>query len=135
MSKESTLDNLRAQMQQIVKTNPAPAFNATDRDISLFEDDLREAEVTTPASIAFSELSADLTDYLFNADHQFYGRDYQLSWQRQSENGFWTLMVLNTKSSGKRRLIECPELMKQQVGPFLQVFAQKIADSFNREVE
>lgn len=131
MTKDATLANLREQMQQIVKTNPAPAFNPVDRDIVLFEDDLREAEVVTQACIAFSELAPELESHLFNSDHKFYGRDYQLSWRRFSENGPWTLVVLNTKSTGKRRLLDCPQEMKQQISPFLSVFAQKIAESLS----
>lgn len=135
MSKDTTLANLREQMQQIVKANPAPAFNAIDRDIALFEDDLREAEIVTNASIAFGELNSELNDFLFNADHQFYGRDYQLCWQRHSENGVWTLLVLNTKSSGKRRLLDCPNVMKEQLSPYLDVFARKMANLIKSELE
>lgn len=126
MSDHSQLEALREQMGKIIKDNPAPPNSPTNRAIALFEDDLRESGIQIEASIAFSELGSHLIEFCFNSEHGFYGRDYQLSWEKQKS--VWSLFVLNTKSTGKRRLLDCPEGMKVKILDTLETFASKMAE-------
>lgn len=120
------LEALRAQVSQIMRENPAPKASASDRVIALFEDDLREAALRIVCEISFSELDEALGAICFNQQHEFYGRDYRLLWQESSANAPWSLYVLNQKSGGKRRLLDCPDSMKIALCPHLSLFGAKI---------
>lgn len=128
MNDKLSLDELRAQAEQIVRDNPAPPNCIEDRKIVLFEDELRESGLRFKVEISFSELSPQLVPIIFNQEHDFRGEHYCLIWSRiKPESGLWSLMVLNQKSSGVRRLLDCPLTMKQQLLPFLEVLAVKIS--------
>ncbi len=129
---QSKLDELRAQMEQIVKLNPAKAFDVYERQIAIFEDELREAAVRVKSEIAFSELDPQLATVCFNQEHAFMGADYRLCWEAVSDGGVWALFVLNQKSGGKRLLLDCPGPMKQLLASKLSLFANKIAAQFNQ---
>lgn len=136
MKDSSTLEELRAKAAQIMRENPAPASVPEDRQIILFEDELREANVLINAAISFSELDPTLHDHLFNSQHGFTGALYLLSWEPiKAGASAWALMVQNQKSSGKRRLLDCPLEMKQVIVPMLSTFAMKIAAQFKPEIE
>lgn len=136
MKDSSTLEELRAKAAQIMRENPAPASVPEDRQIILFEDELREASVLVNAAISFSELDTSLHDHLFNSQYGFIGAHYLLSWEPvKAGASAWALMVQNQKSTGKRRLLDCPAEMKQVIVPKLSIFAMKIAAQFKPETE
>ncbi len=132
MTSNETLLSLKEKINQIVKDNPAQAMSKSDKDIFLFEEELRELGLTFPIETSFTQLDESLESHLFNQQHQFSGKDYLLKWDiRVKSNSTWGLLVLNQKSQGQKSLLECPQEMKEKLIPLLPVFAKKIAIILN----
>lgn len=128
MSDKTELAALRNQIAEVIQKNPAPKMTREDREIALFEDDLREAGLNLRVDMAFGELDESLASVVFNSEHNFLGRDYILVWDRPTpQSKSYHLLVLNHKSTGMRRLSECPLAMKTQLLPFLHTFAVKVS--------
>tara|TARA_R110000868_G_scaffold61524_1_gene186930 strand:- start:43000 stop:43407 length:408 start_codon:yes stop_codon:yes gene_type:complete len=128
LSEKENLDFLRQQMAKVIHDNPAPKMNREDREIALFEDELRESGLNFRVEMAFSELDSSLESVVFNTEHGFAGRDYLLIWDKQLASAkAYHLLVQNQKTSGCRRLLECPDSMKNQLLGFLHTFAVKIS--------
>ncbi len=128
MTSNETLLSLKEKINQIVKDNPAPSMSKIDKEIFLFEEELRELGLTMIVEANISELDQNLADHVFNQQHNFIGKDYLLKWDiRVKNNSTWGLLVLNQKSQGQKSLLECPNEMKEKLIPLFSVFAQKIA--------
>ncbi len=135
MSDKDSLESLRQQMAQVIHDNPAPKMTRADREIALFEDELRESGLNFRVEMAFSELDLSLESIIFNAEHEFEGRDYLLIWDKlPATSKAYHLLVQNQKSSGCRRLLECPEAMKNHLLAFLHAFAVKISSKLKDQV-
>lgn len=127
MPNNTTLIELKEKMNQIINDNPAKAHSKLDREIFMFEDELRELGLSFEVDANFNELDSSLGPVVFNSTHGFIGQDYCLKWVKNPKNLVWSLVVSNTKSSGQKALIDCPDEMKVLLKPTFGVFASKIA--------
>ena len=135
MNEKDNLEFLRQQMAKVIHDNPAPKMTREEREISLFEDELRESGLNFRVEMAFSELDPALESVVFNTEHGFEGRDYLLIWDKSPASGkTYHLLVQNQKSSGCRRLIECPEAMKNHLLGFLHTFVVKISSKLTDQL-
>ena len=128
MTSNTTLLELKEKMNQIIKDNPAKAQSKIDREIFLFEEELRELGLSFEVEANFNELDTTLGEYVFNSNHGFLGIDYCLKWIKNDKSQSWSLVVLNNKSKGQKSLVDCPDEMKEKLLSTFSVFATKIAN-------
>ena len=133
MNENNALWLLKNEIDQIMKNNPSKSLSKLEREIFHFEEELRELGLDVEVEANLAQLRPELENLLFNKDHQFYGKDYLLRWIKPSDKAVWSLYVLNTKSSGLKKLIDCPEMMKKECLVALPVFAAKISDLLNQD--
>lgn len=128
MTENTTLSLLQEKMNQIINDNPAKAHSKQDRDIFLFEDELRELGLSFEVEASLGELDESLNNYVFNDAHGFVGKDYILKWSKDSKTSLWSLFVVNSRSTGQKRLIDCPSEMKVRIISTFGIFATKIVN-------
>jgi len=127
LTNNTTLIELKEKMNQIIKDNPAKAQSKIDREIFMFEEELRELGLSFEVDANFNELDSSLGQHVFNSTHGFIGQDYCLKWTKNPQTSVWYLVVLNNKSNGQKGLIDCPDEMKVKLLSTFSVFASKIA--------